>query len=282
MQIEEVITEAVLAVYSVPELAEHVYLKGGAALRLLDELNTRLSIDADFSLDHPLKNPGEFFGTIQQSLIQRFEPYQFDILDFRFRRKPEKAHPDKPDWWGGWICEFKLCPVSFRKEPLETRRRNALVPEGTKKSTIPLDISDHEYCGKGRRKNVGGVEIHGYTRELLVLEKLRAICQQHPDYPYNKDKNRARDFYDILQLTQNADEAFLKNCHEEIEKVFAAKEVPLLILNALWDEDFTDTFARGFDQVRETVQGTPYPFDTYLEHARFLVMDILPDLHTED
>ncbi|MCC5842920.1 MAG: hypothetical protein JJU05_01585 [Verrucomicrobia bacterium] len=57
MTIEEVITEAVLAVYGEPELAEHIY------------------------------------------------------LDFKHRRKPQKAHPDKPDWWGGWVCEFKLCPI---------------------------------------------------------------------------------------------------------------------------------------------------------------------------
>jgi len=278
MRIEEVITEAVLAVYSDLKLAEHVYLKGGAALRLLDELNTRLSMDADFSLDHPLENAEEFFDTIHHSLVRRFDPHHFDILDFRHRRKPEKAHPDKPEWWGGWICEFKLAHASFRGETLEIRRRNALVPAGTKKSTIPLDISDHEYCGKGRRKVVGGIEIHGYTRELLVLEKLRAICQQHPDYPYSKDKNRARDFYDILQLTQEIDEKFIDTCRQEIGKVFGAKEVPLAFLKSLWDDDFTDTFARGFDEVRETVQGTPYPFETYLEHARFLVEDLVIDI----
>lgn len=278
MQIEEVITEAVLSVYDNPELAEHVYLKGGAALRLLEELNTRLSIDADFSLDHPLEDPDAFFESIHKSLILRFESHDFDILDFTHKRKPKKSHPDKPDWWGGWCCEFKLCSTLFREEPLEIRRRNALVPKGFKRSTVSLDISDHEYCGQGRRKIIGGVEIHGYTRELLVLEKLRAICQQHPDYPYSKDKNRARDFYDILQLTQNADEAFLKNCREEIGKVFAAKEVPLRFLNALWDEEFVDYFARGFDEVRENVRGILYPFDTYLEHARFLVEDLVNDI----
>jgi len=278
MTIEEVITEAVLAVYAEPELAEHVYLKGGAALRLLDGLTTRLSMDADFSLDHPLEDSDAFFGTIHQGLIRRFDPHGYDILDFKHRRKPQKAHPDKPVWWGGWICEFKLCSHSFRKESMETRRRNAVVPAGTKKTTIPLDISDHEYCGTGRRKVIAGVEIHGYTRELLVLEKLRAICQQHPDYPYSKDKNRARDFYDILQLTQEADDEFLATCRNEIDKVFDAKKVPLTFLNALWDDRFTDIFARGFDEVRETIRGTPYPFDIYLEHARFLVLDVLPYL----
>lgn len=277
MQIEEVITEAVLAIYTDAELSEHVYLKGGAALRMLDDLTTRLSMDADFSLDHPLENPEEFFSKIHQGLTRRFKPHGYDILDYKHRRKPQKAHPNKPDWWGGWVCEFKLCPSSFRREPTEIRRRNALIPKGNRKSTLSLDISDHEYCGKGRSRIIAGVEVHGYTRELLVLEKLRAICQQHPEYPYSKDKNRARDFYDILQLMQEADDAFLDGCKLEIHNVFAAKEVPLSLLKSLWDETFTDTFARGFDEVIESVKGTPYPFDTYLENVRFLVKEILPD-----
>lgn len=80
MRIEEVITKAVLAVYSDSKLAEHVYLKGGAALRLLDDLTTRLSMDADFSLDHPLKNPAEFFASVHQCLVCRFKPHGYDLV----------------------------------------------------------------------------------------------------------------------------------------------------------------------------------------------------------
>jgi hypothetical protein len=73
---------------------------------------------------------------------------------------------------------------------------------------------------------------------------------------------------------------FLASCRREIDKVFAAKEVPLTLLNALWDEAFTDILARGFDEVRDTIRGNAYPFDTYLEHVRFLVMDLMPGLRS--
>ena len=48
MQIEAVIEHAILALYRNPELARRLFLKGGGALRLLEGLDARLSIDADF------------------------------------------------------------------------------------------------------------------------------------------------------------------------------------------------------------------------------------------
>lgn len=278
MKIDQVITDAVLALYSDPELAEHLYLKGGSALRLFDDLAARLSVDADFATDTTVEDPNTFFGKIKQSLEERFQPVGFDILDFEYKRKPRTQRLDRPEWWGGWCCEFKLCDHKFRCEPLETRRRNALIPEGGNASKIPLDFSDHEFCGLSRWKEINGISIHGYTRELLVLEKLRAICQQHPSYPYRLNKNRARDFYDIDQLIQDIDELFIKTCRQNIDKVFSAKEVPLDLLSDLWSEAFTDEFARGFDQVKDTIHGQAHEFETYLESVRFLVLDLLPNI----
>jgi hypothetical protein len=173
-----------------------------------------------------------------------------------------------------------LVDKKHRKKTLETRRRNALIPEGSNSPKIQIDLSENEYCGMSRTKTIHGTKIRAYSREMLVLEKMRAICQQHPKYPYRQQmKNRARDFYDIHGLTVDASDEFIQRCRRHLNAVFDAKEVPLWLLGALWDDDaFVDEFRRGFDQVKDTVRGRLDDFDVYLEHTRFLIQDICSDI----
>ena len=280
MKIEEVITEVVIAVYGSPKLAKLLILKGGSAMRILDELNARLSIDADFSIKDILTGADPVFLEMQRCFAATFSAHGFDLIDFKATKKPKKLQRGFPEWWGGWACEFKLVDRKHRKKTLETRRRNALIPEGANSPKIQIDLSEHEYCGKLRTKIIHGISIRAYSREMLVLEKLRAICQQHPDYPYRQQtKNRARDFYDIGVLTTDPSDEFIRRCQRHLKAVFDAKEVPLWILGALWDDSaFIDAFRLGFDQVKNTVRGRLDDFSTYLEHARFLIQDICPEI----
>jgi hypothetical protein len=278
MNIEKVITETILAVYQSSDLANHLFLKGGSALRIFDDQMSRLSIDADFSLKSGLVDADRFFEAILACVETRFQKFGFDVIDMKSTRKPKKNPENRPEWWGGWACEFKLVDHKHVDETLEMRRRNAFIPDGASSLRITIDISEHEYCGKYRTKVIDGVPIIGYSRELLVLEKMRAICQQHPDYPFRLSKNRSRDFYDIYMLTADVGDLFPGSCAPHLNKVFAAKEVPLALLKSIWDEDFMDEQRRGFDQVRDTVRGKVYDFDVYLEHLRFLIKDILPDI----
>ena len=58
-----------------------------------------------------------------------------------------------------------------------------------------------EYCGSFETIKIKSIKVKVYSKPLLVLEKLRAICQSHPNYKYrNTQSNRARDFYDIEQI----------------------------------------------------------------------------------
>lgn len=246
-------------------------------MRLFDNLTSRLSIDADFSVNTNIDNESKFFRDLKSSVGARFRRERFDIIDFEWNRKPKKVRAKYPAWWGGWLCEFKLVSFQHRGKSLEAKRRNALIPDGANSSKVTVEISKHEYCGKRRTKTIQGVKIIGYSRELLVLEKIRAICQQHPDYAYRSSKNRARDFYDIYELTADTDDCFLSACSSQIEKVFRAKEVPLTILASLWEVDFIDGQRRGFDEVRDTVIGKIHDFDVYVEHLRFFVKDIYPE-----
>jgi len=277
MKIEEVITQTIIAIYSTPLPSKTLFLKGGSAMRLFDNLTSRLSIDADFSVNTDIDNENKFFQELKSSVGARFRRKKFDIIDFEWNRKPEKIRVKYPDWWGGWICEFKLVSFQHRGKLIETKRRNALIPDGANSSKVTVEISKHEYCGKKRTKTIQGVKIFGYSRELLVVEKIRAICQQHPDYAYRSSKNRARDFYDIYELTANTDDGFISRCSSQIEKVFRAKEVPLKILVSLWEANFIDEQRRGFDAVKDTVIGKIHDFDVYVEHLRFFVKDIYPE-----
>lgn len=276
MNIEEAITETILALYQSSDLANRLFLKGGSALRLFDHQTSRLSIDADFSIESKLDDPESFFDTIKSRVESRFEHHQLDVMDFKSKKKPKTSPRNRPDWWGGWACEFKLVDQIHRGKTKRTRQRNALIPDGANSPKITIDISEHEYCGARRTETIKGIKIMGYSRELLVLEKLRAICQQHPDYEFRLSKNRSRDFYDIFELTTDMDEDFLKKCTHHLAKVFAAKAVPLRILKALWNEEFIDEQRRGFEQVKDTVRGKVYDFDVYVEHIKFLILDIYP------
>ena len=280
MKIEDVITEVIIAIYSSPRLAKLLILKGGSAIRLFDDQNARLSIDADFSIEDVLIDTDPVFREMERYFAARFAPRGFDLIDFRANRKPKKVRQGFPQWWGGWACDFKLVDRKHRNKTLETRRRNALIPEGSNSPKIQIDLSEHEYCGKRRTRTIHGTRIRAYSREMLVLEKLRAICQQHPEYPYRQlMKNRARDFYDIHGLTVEASDVFIPRCQRHLKAVFDAKEVPLWILGTLWGDDaFVDEFRRGFNQVKDTVRGRLDDFDVYLEHARFLIQDLCPHI----
>lgn len=275
MHIKDILELELIGIFSDPYLSKHVFLKGGAALIFLEKIDERKSTDVDLSTPDSIKDHEKtFFARIEKVLEQEFRKHNYDVIDFKYYRKP-KERRGRPEWWGGWNCEFKLCADEHRNLSHERRRKRALIPEGTNSSKIEIQISEHEYCGRTRGKTIKGVKINGYTRALLVVEKLRAICQQHPDYKYRMRRNRVRDVVDIYHLTKdNQDERFLKECKTELPKAFAAKEVDTAFLEALFDGEFVDMLRAGFPQVEDTLKGKAYPFDTYVEFLRAFVRKI--------
>ena len=91
-----------------------------------------------------------------------------------------------------------------------------------------------------------GFTIYVYSPEMICLEKLRAICQQMPEYLIAIKGNargntpRAKDFYDIYLIIHKLDvdlfnETNIKMC----KMIFAIKEVSLhLISNVKNTKDF--------------------------------------------
>jgi hypothetical protein len=279
MRIEDVIDESILAVFKDRILSRHMVLKGGSALRMLEHDRTRLSIDADFSVRGSIRSSEPFFARMETTLSRAFAPRDYCVMDFRVTPRPKCRKPRMPRWWKGWLCQFKLLAREFTTQPLEAQRRRALVPEGSNSPVIEIEVSEHEYCGTERKRRIRGVVVHGYTRELLVLEKLRAICQQHPEYQFRSNKNRARDFYDIHRLCGGRmGTRFVQRCRKDLPAVFGAKAVPVDLLRALWDPEFLVVQQRGFAQVVDDVRGAVREFDVYVECLRYLVQRICPGM----
>lgn len=126
-----------------------------------------------------------------------------------------------------------------------------------------------------------GYTVFVYSTEMLVLEKIRAVCQQTQQYRQMVISHvpvpRARDFFDIYTITQ----AFPIDMNSErtktlLKAIFNAKKVPLSFINDI--ADHRDLHRTDFDSLKDTVKiGTDLKgFDFYFDYVLGLLrsMDI--------
>jgi predicted nucleotidyltransferase component of viral defense system len=279
MKIDFVIEVCLTGIFKEDIFNESLYLKGGQALRLKENLRKRFSADIDFSASSEIKDKDLFFSKIKDSLYQEFLTHDLYLFDFVFTRRPKQRKEGTPDFWGGWEVEFKLIEKSKMGGNIDKLRREAIVPEGVASPKINLDISEHEYCGSVEKIKVRSVDVNVYSRALLLLEKIRAICQQHPDYKLTKNDSRARDYYDVERLwdkvvTRAEQEPFLSECKMHIGKVFAAKGVELSLLDRIFEDEFLEIQESGWPSVRATVSDKVEDFDYYVS----VLQDIIRNL----
>jgi len=64
MRIEDVIDESILAIFKDPILSKQMVLKGGSAIRMLDRDRSRLSLDADFSIQGHIRARKPYFSIV--------------------------------------------------------------------------------------------------------------------------------------------------------------------------------------------------------------------------
>src|SRR5262249_10984288 len=154
------------------------------------------------------------------------------VFDETFEVKPSQRVPGQPDWWGGYKVEFKLVDQATHKKfsgDLAALRRNSEVLGPLQKRQYTIDISQHKFCEGKVQREVDDYIVYVYSLEMIAAEKLRALCQQMPEYTFNRTPSpRARDFYDIHQIieTNGIDLTTDKNL-TVISAVFAAKQVPI-------------------------------------------------------
>lgn len=231
-----------VALFSDDDLFECFVLKGGNALALVHEVDDRATVDLDFSMSTAFPedwNPEEKIGS---ALERHFRRLGYVVFDCKFKHKPSSPKAETPDWWGGYLFEFKLSDAEkyeTLKTDLAAVQRNAIVLGPQQQRTYKIDISKFEFCEGKEDALVDDYTIRVYSLDMIVIEKLRAICQQMPSYPLVANpRARARDFYDIYTVLERRD-VVLHNQKHLFEDIFAAKGVPL---HLLWDVHTTYDF----------------------------------------
>lgn len=286
IKIEEVIWKVLVAIYTNNLMTEKLFLKGGQALRFAEGIENRLSRDADFSLEETVSDEDNFFEVLENAISNEFMADDLYVFDFTKTRRPHIKESGSPDFKRGWAVTFKIIEKEKIHFPLEKLRRESIIPEGSESPKIPIDISEKEYCGSIQKVKVKSIEIKVYSRALLALEKIRAICQSHPSYPHKnkkKSKARSRDLFDIERLYskslgEDKSDEFVAEMKVHLEKVFKAKDVSLdLLYIAINDEIFIEALREGWKEVKTTLVGKQQSFDYYMDTLISLVKRIKLD-----
>jgi hypothetical protein len=111
---------------------------------------------------------------------------------------------------------------------------------------------------------------------MIAVEKLRAVCQQLPDYEIKgQGKQRARDFYDIhlIETKGRIDLGSAEN-RSLLENIFQAKRVPVALLGKLESQ-------RGFHRedwpaVVNAIGKDDLGFDYYFDYTLRVVERLKP------
>lgn len=266
---------AIVAVFSDDVLLEKLVLKGGNALDIVHNIGGRTSMDIDLSIDgSDFEDVGDFRMRIFACLRSRFDSENLLLFDEKFQPKPSELKPGANPKWGGYEIEFKLIEPSLYKKfegDLEQIRRNATTIWPGQERVFRIDISRNEYCAPKEAAYLDALRIYVYTLPMIVIEKLRAICQQLPDYVQRKyPARRARDFYDVYAVvTHGKIDLFSQETLNLLDHIFAAKDVPIALLTRV-------SSAREFHRpdwpsvVNSTPNLNPSDFDFYFDYVQEL------------
>ena len=267
MDFAEIRRRVIIAMFSDDALLDRLVLKGGNALELVHRVLTRGSIDVDLSIEDEFRDLRDTRERIFKALRREFETAGYVVFDESFVVVPPAIADDSTPWWGGYYVEFKLIEKDLADSlgrNLEKMRIQAQTFDPQHGRKFRVDISKHEYCTGKVLAKLDGRTIYVYTEEMCAVEKLRAICQQMPEYGRTNRTPRARDFYDVYAtVTRKAIDLSLPENLDLFRHIFEAKRVPLALLVRIAD---TREFHRpDWDAVKDTVQGQVLDFDTYFE-----------------
>ena len=286
--IEKVKQTAIKALFSDDGLVERFYLKGGNALDLFFDLPSRSSMDIDISMEDDFEQDDieAVSNTIKNWLERLFSEEGFVLLDYKFMKKPKTRSRDIPAFWKGYEINFKVVRKDIyakHKNDIQKLRRLCQELDITHKKTFKSDISGHEYCSPSEDREFQNFYIRVYTAEMIIAEKLRAICQQMKEYQLKtKRAARGRDFYDIyilaktLQIDFTGDE-FLKI----LRKMFYVKEVEILLLKRI--ENYRELHRTDFPSIRDSLKPDAEleSFDLYFDYVLNVTKKLLEALGIE-
>jgi len=264
---------AIISMFSDDTLMDTLVLKGGNALDIVYKISHRASIDLDFSIEKEL-NPLEVFSKkMFDALTRTFKENGYRVFDIYIIKKPQVYNPSAPESWGGYQIEFKLIEKeNFSKfeEDIENLRRNATIVGPNQKRKFSIDISKCEYCDNKKAFDLEGFTIYVYSPEMIVFEKLRAICQQMPEYIQSIGKSyqtaRARDFFDIYVVIKHFKiDIKSKDNIMLLKEIFNKKEVPLELIAKI--KNYREYHREDFAVIRDTVtpEAKLRDFDFYFD-----------------
>jgi len=277
------------------DLMELFALKGGNALNYIYNVNQRSSIDIDISMEDSFEDLDfkleEVEIVLRKSFERTFEENNLKAFDIKLEKKPQKMDSDKEGFWGGYQLSFKALELDKwqeLKEKTDTTTndmsRQAIPFNREFKRKFTVDISRHEYVKDRELKILDDYYIYVYSPLMIVLEKLRAICQQTEEYTEiietHKPRGRAQDFFDIYVILESFSEINLtsKKSIDNLKEIFKIKKVPLSILDQLenYREFHRDSFTAVIDTVFKSDQLKDYDFyfDYVLDKAELITKNL--------
>lgn len=266
---------AIVAIFSDDDLLERLVLKGGNAIDLVHGLSTRSSQDLDFSMEDEfaIAELDSIRDRLAFRLSETFRPEGYEVFDVKLYERPSVRKPGLPQFWGGYRLEFKIIEIEKLKKlegDAQRAQRSALVIGPKQRKVLEVDISKFEFCKGKEQRLMDGYTIYVYSPAMIVAEKLRAICQQMPEYeasvPTPSRSPRARDFFDIFTVANAFQVDFAaEGFHDLLRHVFGSKAVPISLLAKI--ADHREYHRDNFFAVQDTiVSNVPVrDFDFYVD-----------------
>ena len=108
MDLREVRSLVITALFSDEVLFNTFVLKGGNALDIVYEIGSRSSVDVDLSIPDDFDNVDDARIRIFDSLRNRFDKAGYVIFDEQFDRRPSALRFGQNSKWGGYQITFKI------------------------------------------------------------------------------------------------------------------------------------------------------------------------------
>jgi predicted nucleotidyltransferase component of viral defense system len=272
-KLEQIKRIAIIALFSDDDLMDSLVLKGGNAIDIVYKIAQRASLDLDFSIDKEFEEAEIplIRDKIQKVLKDTFKSNGYEAFDIDFFEVPKRLNSNTPDFWGGYLIEFKII-AALEYESLQSNphklRVNAIEVGPNHQRIFKISISKFEYCAHKKEADLDFYTIYIYSPEMIVFEKIRAICQQMPEYKHNTTKTaRARDFFDIYTIMEHFDIDFSSTHNIDLVKnIFDAKKVPLSLIGEI--HRYREYHRPDFMSVQDTAKSVTKlkTFDFYFEY----------------
>jgi predicted nucleotidyltransferase component of viral defense system len=265
--LREIRRRLLTAVASDDLLVELLVLKGGNALELIHRIGERASLDLDFSIEGDVPDARDLELRMKTAVEDRLDSIALVVFDWKFGSRPNSPDGTAPRW-GGYRAEFKLIGKDVFRQlggDVDSIRRQAVEIGPGHQRIFQIDISKFEFCRGRVTADVDNYELQVYTPAMIAAEKLRALCQQMPEYSQRRNPSpRPRDFYDIHAIATVAG-VHLVDEIELVRHMFDAKEVPYHLLGLISRDREKQFHQQGWEAVVQAVRGEVRAFDHYFD-----------------